>query len=451
MIPTVGRLESSGYPVRKINITWDRAAAQYYRVSRVPTFVMLVDGREVDRVVGAADFGRLERLCRMGRGPNSIQQPNQGWLASVGRSPGSVAIPPSPGSSLPESLTTGSVEAAKASPMARPAPSADGATQAWPDHSAASGRLDAELLAATVRLRIEDDNGRSCGTGTIIDARNGKALILTCGHVFRDSKGNGRIEVDLFGPAGIERTAGSLLSYDEDRDLGLLLIETRLPLTVVRVAPPEYRVSPGDSVINVGCNNGEEPTVRHNRVTSLDRFLGPPNVQVGGLPVLGRSGGGLFSEEGLLVGVCNFADPQENEGTYAALESIHAELDRAELSFVYRPLREVPRERAPLVAVQPPPMPKRMPAPSRLVQLTESPMVSGGPPLARSPNDSFQPLDGKDRATLEEIRRRKAEGAEVIFIVRPRSDPRAQSEIFVLDHVSAEFLHRLSLEEPLAQ
>jgi hypothetical protein len=311
--------------------------------------------------------------------------------------------------------------------------------------------LDAELLAATVRLRIEDDNGRSCGTGTIIDARNGKALILTCGHVFRDSKGNGRIEVDLFGPAGIERTAGSLLSYDEDRDLGLLLIETRLPLTVVRVAPPEYRVSPGDSVINVGCNNGEEPTVRHNRVTSLDRFLGPPNVQVGGLPVLGRSGGGLFSEEGLLVGVCNFADPQENEGTYAALESIHAELDRAELSFVYRPLREVPRERAPLVAVQPPPMPKRMPAPSRLVQLTESPMVSGGPPLARSPNDSFQPLDGKDRATLEEIRRRKAEGAEVIFIVRPRSDPRAQSEIFVLDHVSAEFLHRLSLEEPLAQ
>ena len=451
MIPTLRRLESLGYPVRKINITRDRAAAEHYRVTRVPTFVMLVDGREVDRVVGAADFSRLERLCRMGRHPTSIGQPSEKWLASAGRTPGSIAIPPSPGGSRPESLTTGGVATAQGPPLAQPWRSADGTPPSWPDGYAVSGRPDAKLIAATVRLRIEDAHGHSCGSGTIIDARDGKALILTCGHVFRDSMGNGRIEVDLFGPAGIERTAGRLLSYDEDRDVGLLSIETRLPIRVVRVAPPEYRVSPGDSVINVGCNNGEEPTVRHNRVTSLDRFLGPPNVQVGGLPVLGRSGGGLFSDEGLLIGVCNFADPQDNEGTYAALESIHAELDRAKLSFVYRPPRELPTDRAPLVAVEPPPMSKRMPAASRLVQLTESPMASSGPPLARSRNDSFQALSGKERATLEEIRRRKAEGAEVIFIVRPRSDPQARSEIFVLDHVSTEFLRQLSLEELSAQ
>ena len=38
----------------------------------------------------------------------------------------------------------------------------------------------------------------SLGTGTVIDCRQGEALILTCGHIFRDSAGKGRIEVDLF-------------------------------------------------------------------------------------------------------------------------------------------------------------------------------------------------------------------------------------------------------------
>ena len=57
---------------------------------------------------------------------------------------------------------------------------------------------DATLIAASVRLRVEDPDGRSCGSGTIIDSRGGEALVLTCGHIFRDSHGKGRIEVDLF-------------------------------------------------------------------------------------------------------------------------------------------------------------------------------------------------------------------------------------------------------------
>ena len=67
---------------------------------------------------------------------------------------------------------------------------------------------DARLVAASVRLRVEDPDGHSCGSGTIIDARGGEALILTCGHIFRDSQGKGRIEVDLFGPSGPQRVPG---------------------------------------------------------------------------------------------------------------------------------------------------------------------------------------------------------------------------------------------------
>ena len=53
--------------------------------------------------------------------------------------------------------------------------------------------------AATVRLRVHDGHGYGAGTGTIIDTHGEEALVLTCGHLFRETDGKGKIEVDLFG------------------------------------------------------------------------------------------------------------------------------------------------------------------------------------------------------------------------------------------------------------
>ena len=52
MEPTVSRLESAGYPVRRVNIEREQRLAARFGIQSVPCFVMLVDGREVDRVVG---------------------------------------------------------------------------------------------------------------------------------------------------------------------------------------------------------------------------------------------------------------------------------------------------------------------------------------------------------------------------------------------------------------
>ena len=192
-----------------------------------------------------------------------------------------------------------------------------------------------DLINASVRLTIADPKGSSYGSGTLVDARSGEALVLTCGHIFRDSKGSGQITVDLSAPGAPQKLPGRLVSYDLKNDIGLVSIRPGVPLGVAPVAPKGYRMSKGDRVTTVGCNNGGPATAIETRITAIDKFLGPPNVQVAGLPVQGRSGGGLFTAEGQVIGVCNAADPADNEGLYAALSSIHAQLDKAGLSAVY--------------------------------------------------------------------------------------------------------------------
>ena len=87
---------------------------------------------------------------------------------------------------------------------------------------------------------------------------------------------------------------------------------------------------------SVGCDNGKDPAAHYSYVTSLNRYAGPPNLQVAGQPTEGRSGGGLFTSDGLVIGVCNARDPQDQEGFFAALETICAQLDDAHMAFAYQ-------------------------------------------------------------------------------------------------------------------
>jgi hypothetical protein len=171
--------------------------------------------------------------------------------------------------------------------------------------------------------------------------------------------------------------------------------------------------------------------------------------------VEGRSGGGLFSADGLVIGVCNAADPMDHEGFYAALGSIQEELDNNQLTYIYQsptPDTSGSAPKAAMVAVQPPSMPKKMPRIGDVAPRTTPtpPMPAPAGTVAVTPAPSQRELDApqqlvpSERAALDELRRRQAEGAEVVIIVRSRTDPRAKSEIFVLDQVSPAFLEGLA-------
>ena len=159
------------------------------------------------------------------------------------------------------------------------------------------------------------------------------------------------------------------------------------------------------------------PTARHSQITSLDKFLGPPNIQVAGQPVEGRSGGGLFSSDGYVIGVCNAADPSDKEGLFAALGSIYAELDRASLSFIYKT----------------PASPETPPA-----------MLAQAP--AAAPPEAVAGMPQHEQAAMEEIRRKLKDGAEVVCVIRSRNNPGTKSEVIMLDRASPEFLKQLAAE-----
>ena len=133
-----------------------------------------------------------------------------------------------------------------------------------------------------------------------------------------------------------DRWKGSSIAYDLDRDIALVSMQAGMAVTPAAVAPPGTAVRPGDRAFTVGCDKGADPTVRQTQITAVNKYRGKPNFTAAGQPIDGRSGGGLFTADGVLIGICNAADPADDEGLYAGLASIHWQLDQIGQSEIYQ-------------------------------------------------------------------------------------------------------------------
>ncbi len=441
MNPVVHRLAQEGYPVRKVNIDREPELARRYGVRQIPCFVMLVRGRVVDRQVGATSRGRLLQMLAKARSllRRDLRQRNN----------------PSPGNSPPaDPFRKRATGQATAPPQSFPAQQGSSLARWNPGTGSArqQAQLESLLLAASVRIKVNDPSGYSFGSGTIIDARNGKALVLTCGHLFRDSRGKGPVVVDLFGPGAPQGLPAQLIGYDLKRDLGLLVVRPGVSVVAAPVAPPGYRVRVGDPVVTIGCDQGRPPTLWRSRVTSLDRFAGPPNLQAAGQPVIGRSGGGLFSREGYLVGVCNAAIPSDNQGLYAALGSIYQELDRHRLSFVFRRPQNTLQVMLAQGATRSPPVPKQ--TPPRPSAPTDEPPWQPSGVRSRLGGEIAALVGQRDsehrvpQLSLGQLRH-LLENSRAVYVVPV--DGSGTGQVFRLDRRSGEQLARWVPEEPAPQ
>lgn len=417
MQPVLERMAGEGCPVQVIDVDQQPDVAQQFQIKGVPTFVALTRGQETGRVIGAASYDRLVQLYR-GTATPAGEEP---------REPQQLATPTLAESAQPTPAVPREIAAAARRSSYESQPQA-----------AAAENPQAAALAASVRLKVEDAKGFGYGTGTIIDMHDDEALVVTCGHLFRESQGKGKIMVDLFAPGATQPVDGQLIAYDLDRDIALVSIRPNVSVQAVAIAPPGTSVRPQDGAFTVGCDKGADATVRQSRITAVNKYVGRPNYTAAGAPVDGRSGGGLFTADGLLIGICNAADPADDEGLYAGLASIHWQLDQIGQSAIYQraghqPAASLVDTRQPAAAETPvPALAPAMPQREANVAVTPAVYQPQSTPAAAQPVGYDNSIAAGDDDT------------EIVFIVRSKSNPQQRSEVFVVDGATPELVSRIS-------
>jgi thiol-disulfide isomerase/thioredoxin len=411
MQPIMTQLSQQGCPVQVIDVDQHQDTAKQFHITGVPTFVALTGGRETGRVVGPATYERLVTL---------YQSSGVGGRESGVRDQ-------EPGARSPRLATTEfrSNEAALAT-------------------SGGAEALQA-AAAATVRIKVEDATGYGFGTGTIIDTHEGEALVVTCGHLFRESQGKGKLTADLFVSGAAQSVPGQLIAYDLDRDIALLSIRVPSAVRAAQVAPPALAVRPGDRAFTLGCDKGADPSVRQTQITAVNKYQGKPNYTATGQPVDGRSGGGLFTADGLLIGICNAADPADNEGLYAGLASIHWQLDQIGQSEIYqRSARAAMAAAGPAASVVAPaaaeiPVSEATPLPQLPPQMPATQFAGASPVPARQALTARQPQPDQEATPLA-----AGDDSEIVFIVRSKRDPAQRSEVYVVDQAPPDLIARIT-------
>lgn len=423
MQPVIGRMQQAGYPIQVINRDQQPQMAQQMGVRGLPYFVLVSNNQIVDTVEGATSFDRLAKMFQVAKPAMSVPQTAPQPSAATGLARGQS---PQPSMGMPGQ------------------PSGHTSTQA-------SGDIHAQAMQASVKLKVSDPDGHSYGSGTVVHTQGNEALVLTCAHLFRDSQGQGPLEVITFQQSEAGTTVpGKILVYDLERDVALVAIHTQSPIKPMSIASPTHQMQVGQQAFSVGCDNGGPRNLYQTRINSVNRYVGHDNVQAAGAPSVGRSGGGLFNPQGQLVGVCNAADDEDDEGIYAAIPTIFTVLKQANLAHLFQD-----RQNAGPVQLASASQPA-MTSPARSIPETPQSNFPSNPAARSMPSisaastatpgnvESMQGLSDVEREMLHYLRGQK-DGAEITVVLRSKDTPTAQPAVFTLPgSPSQEFMRQAS-------
>jgi thiol-disulfide isomerase/thioredoxin len=344
--PAVAQLIRQGYPIKTIDIDQEPKLQARYHVKQVPTFIV-VDGagRELDRTTGpqpAADLAKFYKAAI------AKVQPPASSDAHVGSREDSRGNADD-GEDPPDS----SRKSARNDDNDRPESEGDAAEPPF---------TNPKPWESVVRIRVLGNRSTGFGSGTIIHSTPQESIILTCAHIFKiegrkqvqPSEFQRKIMIDLFdgtlrGPKKnmvhfVEQVEGRAVDYDFNRDVGLIRIRPGRRLPACRIVPDYWQPKSRMAVLTVGCSEGHDATAWNTVISRprIQNFLsGNPTyeaIECNEAPKQGRSGGGLFTEDGYVAGVCNFAEPQGNHGLYATPRSIYHILDRNNMMAFYSPV-----------------------------------------------------------------------------------------------------------------
>ncbi len=337
--PVLSSFAQRGFPITKVDTSAYPQWVSQFRITSTPTLVLVQGNREIRRHSGLIDSSTL-----------------QNWFQSIGVTAATnPPARPAPQPVIPQSQQDAFVRKLDAR---RNADTLDGDNSTLHQGTRIPGNQIEQLaMDATVRIRVEDPEGISYATGTVIHCHDGEWLVMTCGHVFRDSGGRGKISVEYdFANDAPKKAPGRLMGYDADsRDVGLIAVTAGVNVDPVPLANRRESIQRGQTVFSIGCDHGEPPTIRRTKIKrkaayDTDRIT---KYDIYGRPVDGRSGGGLFTNDGKLIGVCNAAAVDFDEGIYTALDTIYWQIAKENLNHLFEP-----GNRSALAAVTGQPSPK---------------------------------------------------------------------------------------------
>jgi len=327
MKPQIDELVKKKYPVRVLDTDEHADLRQNYRVSKVPTFVIVdPDGKEIGRSEGVQQASELASKFRVIK---------TNWLESR-KNQSEVAVEEEILANE-EEPRTGSRASKK---FGQPGETIDA------DHE----NEHAKPWQTVVRIVVHGGGVMGFGSGTIISSNAQESLILTCAHIFKIDGSRQQyapkqfprqVTVDLFD--GVLRGQGlktatrgipaRVIDYDFQSDVGLIAIAPGYTLPASPVVPANWKPTMNMKMITAGCSGGRDATLWNTNVVTPESKLllnKQPYEAIECLhePTQGRSGGGLFTLDHYVAGVCDMAVVGGQRGYYATPNSIHKLLGR---------------------------------------------------------------------------------------------------------------------------
>lgn len=159
--------------------------------------------------------------------------------------------------------------------------------------------LFAQVSPSVWMVQAFHDSASAASLGSAV-AIGSRTLVTAC-HVLR-----GATSVKVTHDQGKAEAPVALVTHDPDhaRDLCLLTVDEDLPAKPAPIAPASS-VAVGEPVYAIGAPLGLELSLTEGLVSALRPIPGEalPDIQVSATTAPGSSGGGLFDNQGRLVGV----------------------------------------------------------------------------------------------------------------------------------------------------
>jgi len=317
-----------------------------YGVDRVPTFIVVDGGgRELDRTHGPQSAGALAKFYLAAKAKARPPENSNAHFGAHER----------PGDDSEDD------DNEPAGPGERVTRAQDPDDRPEPETRRPATFANPHPAETVVRIKIMGPHSTGFGSGTIIHSTPEQSLILTCAHIFKlegrrqasPAEFPRKIVIDLFdgklrgtNPAQVgylESVDGKVVDYDFDRDVGLIRIRPGRKLPASRVVPTQWVPRSPMKMLTLGCSEGNDATAWSTKILNprMHGLSGNPAyeaIECWNAPKQGRSGGGLFTADFYIAGVCNFAEPRGNHGLYATPRSIYQILDRNKLAALYAPV-----------------------------------------------------------------------------------------------------------------